>query len=195
MSRKLIIAPAAEPITLTTAKLHLRVTTTSDDALITALISAAREECENEIRRALISQTWEKYLDKFPAGIELFYPPFISLTSVTYIDENQATQTLAGTEYTVDDKQEPAWIVPAYGKSWPTTLAVINAVTIKFVCGYGAADTDVPKAIKNWLLLRIADLYINRSSVVMESGSINVAVVPARFTDSLLDRYRISPPL
>lgn len=195
MSRKLITAPAAEPVTLATAKLHLRVTTTSDDALITALISSAREECENEIRRALISQTWEKYLDKFPAGIELFYPPFISLTSVTYIDENQATQTLAGTEYTVDDKQEPAWIVPAYGKSWPTTLAVINAVTIKFVCGYGAADTDVPKAIKNWLLLRIADLYINRSSVVMESGSINVAVVPARFTDSLLDRYRISPPL
>jgi len=53
----------------------------------------------------------------------------------------------------------------------------------------------VPKAIKNWLLIRIGDLFSNRASVVMESGSINVASVPQRFTERLLDRYRVSPTL
>jgi len=195
MSRKLITAPTVEPIALADAKLHLRVGTTSEDTLISLMIAAAREECENEIRRALITQTWEKYLDAFPEAIELFYPPLQSVTSISYVDAAGTPQTLASTEYVVDDKQEPAWIVPADLKFWPLTRGVANAVTVRFVCGYGSADTAVPKAIKNWLLLRIGDLFLNRSSVVMESGSINVASVPARFTGSLLDRYRISPPL
>ena len=195
MSRKLIVAPTVEPISLTDAKLHLRNPPASEDSLITLMIMAAREECENIIRRALMTQTWEKYLDSFPAAIELFYPPLQSVTSINYIDAAGNSQLLASTEYVVDDKQEPAWIVPADLKFWPLTRAVINAVTVLFVCGYGSADTAVPKAIRNWLLIRIGDLFLNRQSVVMESGSINVASVPARFVDSLLDRYRIAPTL
>ena len=194
MSRKLITAPAVEPISLTDAKLHLRVGTSSEDTLISLMIAAAREECENELRRALITQTWEKYLDAFPSAIGLFYPPLSSVTSVSYVDPDGNSQVLAGTEYVVDDKQEPAWIVPAYGKSWPQTQSVANAVTVRFVCGYGAADTAVPKAIKNWLLLRIGDLYQNRQVVSMGNG-INASALPATFVDRLLDRYRISPPL
>lgn len=44
---KLITAPAAEPITLAEAKLHARADTSAYDSLITALIVAAREECEH----------------------------------------------------------------------------------------------------------------------------------------------------
>jgi len=43
---KVSTAPASEPITLAEAKLYLRVDTTADDALITALITAARETVE-----------------------------------------------------------------------------------------------------------------------------------------------------
>jgi uncharacterized phiE125 gp8 family phage protein len=196
MSRKLITAPATEPVTLAEAKLHCKTdySGTTEDALINQLISAARGEAENEIRRALITQTWEKYLDAFPEGIELFYPPFISLTSIVYVDINGTPQTLAGTEYAVDDKQEPAWVVPAYGKVWPDTRGdTINAVTVRFVCGYGAA-ADVPAGIKAWLLIRIGDLYQNRDTITV-GGGVNTSVIPTRFVDSLLDRYRISPPL
>ena len=196
MSRKLITPPAAEPILLADAKLHMKApASATEDSLVNLFIATGREEVENELRRALITQTWEKYLDRFPEGIELFNPPLVSVTSVSYVDPAGNSQVLATTEYVVDDKQEPAWIVPAYGKIWPSTLDTINAVTVRFVCGYGAAGTDVPKAIRSWMLLRIANLFKNRESVVMESGAVNVASLPATFVDRLLDRYRISPPL
>ncbi len=46
MRATLTVPPAGEPLTLAEAKLHLRVDLSDDDALITALISAAREQAE-----------------------------------------------------------------------------------------------------------------------------------------------------
>src|SRR5882672_4533712 len=108
MSRKLITGPAAEPLLLAETKTHSRISTVSEDALIGAMIAAAREEVENELGRALITQTWEKYLDAFPDAIELFYPPVQSIVSVKYNDSNGALQTLDPSQYMLDDKQEPA---------------------------------------------------------------------------------------
>ena len=66
MSLQLLLAPTSEPLTLDDAKLHLRVTDTAQDSLISALISAARSQAEQITRRALISQKWKLYLDRFP---------------------------------------------------------------------------------------------------------------------------------
>jgi hypothetical protein len=60
--------PAVEPIDLPTAKLHLRVEITDDDALISALITAARQYCEAALKQALITQGWTLYLDSFPSA-------------------------------------------------------------------------------------------------------------------------------
>jgi hypothetical protein len=70
MSRheELYAAPAEEPITLAEAKLHVRQDGTADDDLITALIVAARRSCETRLRQALVTQTWDLYLDAFPGG-------------------------------------------------------------------------------------------------------------------------------
>jgi uncharacterized phiE125 gp8 family phage protein len=167
VSRKLITPPAVEPILLADAKLHLRVTESTYDAVITRLIASAREYVEQYTGRALITQTWEKYLDKFPEGIDLFNPPLQSVTSVTYVDLNGVTQNLAGTEWATDDKQEPAWVVPAYGKDWPDTLDTMNAVTVRFVCGYGAAGTDVPYQMQAACLLHI-EAHYDRDERMME---------------------------
>lgn len=52
--------PAFEPVTLAEMKLHLRTyaSDTSEDALISSLITAAREWAENFTGRALVDQTW-----------------------------------------------------------------------------------------------------------------------------------------
>lgn len=61
-----IAGPAVEPITLSEAKAHLRVTDTVEDALISNLIKAAREEVEQATGLALITQEWRLYLDSWP---------------------------------------------------------------------------------------------------------------------------------
>ena len=59
MKATLTVPPAGEPLTLAEAKPHLRVDLNDDDALITALISAAREQVEFLTGQRLITQTWE----------------------------------------------------------------------------------------------------------------------------------------
>lgn len=63
----LVTGPSEEPVSLAEAKLHLRVDDNADDALISALIVAARQHAENDTRRALVTQTWRQVWDQFPA--------------------------------------------------------------------------------------------------------------------------------
>ena len=46
MKVRLITPPAAEPVTLDMARLHTRAEAAEDDALLTALIKAARQQGE-----------------------------------------------------------------------------------------------------------------------------------------------------
>ena len=64
MSLKLVTAASTYPVTLAEAKLHLRVDSTDEDTLITALITAATEMCEQKTGRAIMQQTWDVTLDK-----------------------------------------------------------------------------------------------------------------------------------
>jgi len=182
-----IAAPASEPLALADAKAHCRVDHNDDDALITALIVAAREQAEHETGRALVTQTWELVHDTFPEAFVLRKAPIASVTSVKYLDPaTGAEQTLDPADTLLDKDSEPGYLVPAYGKAWPTARAVPNAVRCRYVCGYGNAAA-VPQAIKQWMLLAIGTLYAQRETFA--SGT--VANLPDRFWGSLLDPYRL----
>lgn len=182
-----IAAPASEPLTLAEAKLHCRVDGTDEDALITALIVAAREQAEHETGRALITQTWELVLDAFPEAFVLRKSPVQSVTSLKYLDSaTGAEQTLDPADYLLDKDSEPGYVVPAYGKAWPYSREVPNAVRVRYVCGYGLA-VAVPQAIKQWMLLAIGTMYENRAT----SGASQVYNIPDRFWSGLLDPYRL----
>jgi uncharacterized phiE125 gp8 family phage protein len=190
MTLKLITAPAAEPVTLEQAKLHLRVDHSSDDTLITALITAAREGAEHITGRSLITQTWERVLDAFPAvEIELGRPPVASIVSVTYIDGAGTEQTLDAADYTLDSTTPPGWLLPSATLDvWPITDDVANAVRVRFTAGYGADGTAVPSGITAWMLLRIGTLYKMREEIV---AGVSVADLPGGYAERLLDPYRI----
>jgi uncharacterized phiE125 gp8 family phage protein len=162
-----ITPPAAEPLTLAEAKLHLRGPVAADDDLVTALIQAAREQVENYVHRALINQTRELTLDCFPPMIELPFPPVTSLTSLKYTDVNGAEQTIAGADLDIDIASSPARIRPAYGQSWPSPRPGFNAVRARYVCGYGAAGASVPAPLRHALRLLLAHFYENREAVVI----------------------------
>lgn len=182
-----IAAPASEPLDLATAKLHCRVDGSDDDALIAALIVAAREQAEHETGRALVTQTWELVHDAFPEAFVLRRAPIKSVTSLKYLDSADGTeQTLDPADYLLDKDSEPGYVVPAYGKAWPATWPVPNAVRVRYVCGYGLAAA-VPVAIKQWMLLAIGTMYAQRESLI--SGQ--TASLPDRFWAGLLDPYRL----
>jgi len=162
-------------------------TNTTTDPLLAMLIAAARGAAETITRRALITQTWDLVLDCFPYWeMSIPLPTLQSVTTITYIDANGATQTLAADQYLVDTKSEPARITPAYGLVWPSTRYQTNAVTVRFVAGYGTASA-VPQAIKNWMLIRIKQMYGQREAVNV--GGV-VVEFPRAFVDGLLDPHR-----
>ena len=166
MSLQLSAKPYPEPLSLTETKLHLREDVTAQDALIRAAIKAAREKVETDTHRALITQTWVERLDAFPAEFKVHQPPLQSVTSITYTDTSGDTQTLSSSVYTVDIYSLPGRIVTAYGESWPSTRDVPNAVAMTFVAGYGDDRGDVPRPLRQAMLLLVGAWYENREDVV-----------------------------
>lgn len=190
MALQLITAPVAEPLTLAEAKLHLRETRDTQNAIITVLITVARQQCETITRRALITQTWDLFLPGFPAGeaIEVPLSPLASVESITYVDSAGVIQTWDAAEYTVDAVSEPGRIVPAYNESYPTARAVPNAVKVRFVAGFGAAS-EVPEGIKQAMRLLVGHLYVNRESVKIGQGYM-LNIIP-HGVEYLLAPYRV----
>lgn len=185
MKSTVTVAPVLLPLEVEDAKAHLRVTHQSEDASVEACIAAAVDACEKEVGRSLITQTRRVYYDAWPdCGIALPYGPVQSVTSVEYVDSAGATQTLAGTEYLVDLLDNPPRIVPAFGKSWPSTRAQRNAVWSTYVAGYGATGAALPAQLRQWLLLYVGALWEHREAVTA------TPVEAAGFAAGLLDAYR-----
>jgi len=182
MSIVIDAAPEKEPITLEFTKSQLNVYHDSDDTLLQSYIGVARNLVEKRLSRALITQTWDWSFRSF--SDEMFIPlaPLQSITSVSYIDENGATQVLSSAVYDVDVGVEPGIVRLAYSQSWPSVRDVANAVTIEFVSGYGLNPNNVPFVIRQALVLYVGHLYQNREATSM----LTIKEVPMAF-ESLMD--------
>lgn len=161
---------------------------TTDDPVLVMLAASATRRAETVTRCALVTQTWDLTLDCFPGWtLTVPKPPLRSVTSITYADSNGVLQTLDPSQYVVDIKSEPARITPAFGLVWPITRPEMNAVTVRFVCGFGAAS-DVPADVKHWMQMRLSTLEINRESLSIERAA--VLELPDHYVDGLLDSVR-----
>lgn len=169
------VEPAAEPLTLTEAKLHLKVDVTADDTLITALIQAAREWAENYTRRSFVQRTLELRLDCFPGVILLPRGPVISLTSLEYLDQGGTLTAVDASVYQSDLYSTPARLMPGFGQVWPTAkYGTLNSVTATYVAGYEPSSdsptdyaANIPQAIKAAMKLMLGHWYENREAVVL----------------------------
>lgn len=170
---KLITAPVVDPITLAEAKAQCRVDLDDEDDLITGYIAAARRWCEKIDRRAYLTQTWQLWLDAWPAGneITLRKPPLQSVSSIVYYDDADTATTLAASNYYVDTVSEPGRVVLRSTASWPsTTLRDANGVCVTFVAGWAAA-ADVPQPIRQALRLIVGHWYENREAASLGAVS------------------------
>ena len=189
-------APSVEPVSLADAKAHLRVDFGDDDAIIRSLIIAARQQCEERTRRALITQTHQLILDCFPGAVleealifggdPILLPrsPVLSVTSIQYVDDQGDTVTLSASAYRSDIYSHVPRITPAYGYTWPTTRPVSNAVTVTYQAGYGPDPDDVPEGIRAAIKIMVGTWYEHREAVV--AGQANTVPMSA---DYLLRPY------
>jgi uncharacterized phiE125 gp8 family phage protein len=213
LNYQLVTPPTVEPITLLQAKQHLRVDFQDDDTLITTLITAAREICEQKMQRSIYNQTYVLSLDQFNYGdwrstipmerrnplrfsalwesmaLRLPMPRLVSVTSITFLDITGTQQMLDPSAYMVDASSEPARIVPAINLTWPTTDYYIpGSVKVTYVSGsYGDGETisTCPAMIKQAMLLIIGHLYENRE----ESSGLSLKCLPLG-VEALLNPYR-----
>lgn len=197
-----ITKPVSEPVVLSDVEGHCRINDLSDEsATIDIFIEAMRQQCESVTRRALITQKWELLLDEFPLDrnpVEIPLPPLQSIEEIKYLDLTGVEQVLDPLTYRViksaNEKCQPGFVIPIYGSVWPVALNDYNSVTISFTCGYGPIGEDtssnVPKAIKQWMLLNIANLYENRETIQL--GNRLTAIELTTVADGLINDFRIT---
>lgn len=177
MSLTLVTAPAPEPLTTDQAKLHLRVDSDEENTLIDTLILSARVWVEQFTHRALMTQTWDYKLDAFPCGaFELPLAPVASVTSITYVDTTGTSQTWSSSEYQTSLPSGPeaqrARIQPAYGYTYPLTRDQMDAVTVRFVAGYGATVQTIPDTFITAIKMLVEHWYTLRGPVMVGAGNV-----------------------
>lgn len=180
----IVTQPTAEPISLDEAKLHLRVTSSAEDSLITALITAARSVCENQLGRALLDQEIKLTIDRLCYPVELPRPLVRQIVSVKYYDGAGVLQTLAPSSYSLTPSDGACVLYPAYGQVWPAVAYRNDAVQIQYRAGWTSA-AEVPEPIKQWIKLHVGTWYEQRKATS------ETELKPLPFLDGLLDRYRI----
>jgi uncharacterized phiE125 gp8 family phage protein len=174
----------APNIALDDVKNYLRITTTDEDTLISAMITAAVDKAEVITNRALSVRSYELYLDKVQS-FEIPKPPFISLNSIE-VKNNDSYVAFDG--YLLDDKSEPAKVIinnyfaVDCGKNAIYKNA-INCLKVTFSCGY----SEIPEQIKIWIYSAVATMYENREQI----SDFQSFEMPNRFIDSLLDPYKV----
>ena len=181
MATRLITPPYALAVSLATAKEHLKITGSDQDAMVTAWIEGITAHAEHEIGRAIVNQTWRVTLDEFEDVIEI--PTGATSATVKYYDTAGIEQTINPSEYIIDAVNIPSSIRPEVNKVWPDTYGRINSVNIDVVCGYGASDSNVPSGLKLYILAKLVEQYDPAS--VPDKGT-----VQSSYIDSMLDRFK-----
>lgn len=145
--------PTVEPVTLAEVKAYAKIDTgTTDDSIITDLITTAREQCEDFTGISIVNRTVTAVLNNDCGGIYLPYCPFINLLSIVDEDGN----TISTDDYKLSGILFPQLIYPKC------------KVTVVYTAGYGLP----PERIKSAILQQTFYLYENRgeSAVISRSG-------------------------
>lgn len=147
MKARLITAAASVPVSVNAFKAQLKIDHDEEDSLIKGYIEAATDYAEQISGNKIISQVWAFDFDEF-GELELPHRPLISVDSITYVDTDGVTQTLAASVYTVQVSSFRPKIYLSYDQSWPETRAQKDAVTVTATIGYKQPPARIKQAIQ-----------------------------------------------
>lgn len=167
--------PAEEPLTLSEAKLHLRITHDADDDALNALIRAAREMCESWTGLALVTRTYAFTADGWDGRpVELPRPPLVSVDEIAVYTALGEEEIFDEDLYYAETAGRPGRIILKENATPPAPGLAIGGIEFRFTAGFGAAAA-VPASLKQGMLRLVAHLYMNRGdsleTAVRNSGA------------------------
>lgn len=186
-------------VSLDEARAHLRVDpmfgtsppSHPEDDLIVALVEAATSHLDGWtgiLGRALVTQTWRADSDCHDAFGRFRIPMPVADVTLVEILVDGAYEPVDAAFWAWRDMGSWAVVRPRDGLSWPTHDRDEAAFRITFTAGYGDA-TDVPQALRQAVLLMVANLYEMREADI--TGTI-INAVPHGL-DMLVAPYRVRP--
>ena len=182
----LLTAPAVEPLSLADAKSFLRVEHDADDAIITSLVSAARNHVEAMARCALIAQTWRLVLDRWPeqGRIAPRIGPLRAVSAARVFNAAGEAGAIDPEAFVIDRAAgviaAPGWPLPAPGRS-------IAGIELDIEAGFGEAASDVPPMLLQAIRMLVAHWYENRGLIAIGQ---TIAMMPAS-VNAMISSYRV----
>lgn len=166
--------PAVEPVSLGDAKEHMRIDTTAEDELISALIVAARSHVEAVTGVTMIHQTFRQYMSAWPtAPVPLSRFPAVRIEAVTSYDGDGAPHDVTAAASALQPMQRPATVkLDATSVSLPSPGH--NGVEIDFVAGYGETSVDVPPDLRRAVLMLVSHWYEFRGAIAPHQQAVSV---------------------
>jgi len=132
-----------------------------DDTLISQLIEDATQEIENYIESDIAETSNVLNIYEFYGSeITIKRSPFLSLTSISYLDSNGDSQSITVADCTIRKSEQKIFII------LPSSVST-ETLTVTYKSGYSDRD-KVPSSLLRFVLRRVADLYdIERGSHII----------------------------
>lgn len=190
---KINTAPASEPVSAAELRTYaVADATLLPDADAEAYIATARQYIEDMTGIAMVTQTWDLSLDRWPSTREPWWDgvrqiaineingtpdvvslpryPLQSVSAVTTYDESgNSTAVTVADVFDVDSYGVPGRMVLKNSATWPVALRNSNAILITYVAGYGDA-ADVPKPLAQAVKQFAGYLFDHRGGCDMNDG-------------------------
>jgi uncharacterized phiE125 gp8 family phage protein len=181
-----------EYVTVGEVKDHLNIYDTLDRKYLTQIMLTACQLAESFVGDYFNPTTIELYTPVF-CDVALSHQGANSITSITYLDEDNTSQTLDPTQYYLDLTSRQPTVRFEAGFSSPSLSSRIKPVTITYVTKLGDITRDVDNRVNDWggndvklaVLMYCNEIFYNRDNIT--EGSVNKLPL---CSERLLAKYR-----
>ncbi len=178
MAKIVLITAETALLTASELRIHLRADDPAEDTYLDGLISVAQQELQEINWTQFTTATYDKYFDAWADPLVLSRPPLGSITSLTYTDNDGATQTVATSVYEAGEVLGVGTVRRKFNQNWPTDKrAHEDTIIARFTCGHGTVDA-VPTPIKHAVKVYCAHLYWSREPTDCERNAIRNLMGP-----------------
>ena len=158
----LVTGPIISPVSLATLKAHLRIDEATEDDILQMYLDAATAVAQEQLGKALISQTWNESVRYVNGRVDLTVNHVQSLSSITYYDSDNVQQTATLSDFDLVAGDDWAYVE---SDAWPSLYSRADAITFQYVAGFGSSPDSIPANIRQAILLLAGQYYANRENV------------------------------